>query len=157
MALTDFSFDFSAVKARIGRVFVSDDSGSTWVELGRCRDVKTMMAKVVSPKDQNGREKQLCADISADVVLTQTGADEFDNISLILHPTGNGLWVKFTEVYATTATAGAAAGVVLKNVLFTMDGELNWGGDESFLSLNITGRVAVSELAGFGTSGSVTF
>lgn len=157
MALGDLAFDFSHVKTRLGRVFVTADEGTTWVEVGRCRDVQMRWEKVVSPKDQNGREKQLAADITGTAVLTQTEVEEFDNIAELLHPTGNGLWVKFTEVTATTATAGAAAGAIIKNALFTANGTIDYGGNESFIELEFTGRVSAADLAGFGTDQEIVF
>lgn len=157
MAIGDLGFDFAAVKTRLGRVFVSADDGTTWVEIGRCRDVKLTWQKLNTAKDQQGRTKMLAADITANIVLTQTSETEFDNIGELINPAGNGLQVKFTDAFATTATAGAAAGKTLVNAIFTADGELDWSGGDSFIPMTIEGRIAATDLSDFGTSGTITF
>ena len=150
MALGDLSFDTSAVKTRLGRVFVSDDDGTTWIEVGRCQDVKLNFNKVVTPMDQNGREKQLAVDVVGTYVLTQTSDTELANVDALVHPSGQGLWMKFTDVTATTATADAAAGSVVKNVLNTFEGELDFGGGNSFLSFEFKGRVSIDGFVALG-------
>ncbi len=150
MALGDLSFDTSAVKTRLGRVFASEDDGTTWVEVGRCQDVKLNFSKVVTPSDQNGREKQLAVDVVGTFVLTQTSDTELSNVSSLVHPSGQGIWMKFTDVTATTATADSADGSVVKNVLCTFDGELDFGGGNSFLGFEFKGRVSVTGFEALG-------
>lgn len=158
MAIGDLGFAFERVKTRLGRVFVTADDGTTWIEVGRCRDVKLSSAKVVTPADQNGREKQLAHDVEGNFVLTQTGDEDIVNTDALLHPSGDGLWIKFTDVTATTATAGAAAGMTAKNVLLTMDSEFDFNGNESFMPFNFKGRVSIDGFKALGdTNTEVVF
>ena len=150
MAIGDLGFAFERVKTRLGRVFVSADAGTTWIEVGRCRDVKLTSAKVVTPTDQNGREKQLAHDVDGNFVLTQTDDTDIVNTDALLHPTGSGLWVKFTDATATTATAGAAEGMTAKNALLTLDSEFDFGGNASFMAFNFKGRVSIDGFKALG-------
>ncbi len=158
MAIGDYQFDLANVKTRLGRVFVTADEGTTWIEVGRCRDVKLTSSKVVTPTDQNGREKQLAHDVVGTFVLTQTGDDEIVNTDALLHPAGSGLWIKFTDATATTATAGAAAGMTAKNAIPTMDSEFDFGGNPSFLAFEFKGRVSIDGFKALGdTNKEVVF
>ena len=158
MALGDLGFAFERVKTRLGRVFVTADDGTTWVEVGRCRDVKLTSAKVVTPTDQNGREKQLAHDVEGNFILTQTDDTDIVNTDALLHPSGSGLWVKFTDATATTATAGAADGMTAKNVLLTNDSEFDFNGNASFMSFNFKGRVSIDGFKALGdTNKEVVF
>lgn len=162
MALADFGFDFSKVLTRLGRVYVSDDDAANVHDLGRMRDVTVEFSKVVSPKDQNGREKQLAMDVVGNLVLTQTSATEFDNLTFLTNPSGDGLWVYFTDDVETEGATGvetvvAASGIVFKGVLFTIEGTLDYGGNESFLSLSFTGRISMTDLQNAGTNKTVDF
>ncbi len=162
MALADFGFDFQKVLTRLGRVYGSDDDGVNWNDLGRMRDVNIEMTKVVSEKDQNGREKQLCMDVVANMVLTQTSDTEFDNLTFLTNPSGDGLWVKFTDDVAIegttpTETVTAADGILFKGVLFTLDGTIDYSGNDSMFSLTFTGRISMTDLQGAGTVGEINF
>ncbi len=162
MALADYSFDFADVLTRLGRVYASDDDGVNWHDLGRMRDVTVELSKVVSPKDQNGREKQLATDVVGNMVLTQTNLDQLDNITFLTSPSGDGLWVKLTDDVETegttpTETVTAADGINFKGVLFTLEGTLDYSGNESFLSLSFTGRISMTDLQSAGTPKEIDF
>lgn len=157
MAFTDFTKDVARQISYTGSVFVSDDDGVTWYDLGIVRDVNMKGTANNTSKNTAGRIKQLSTDIDGQIIMMQTSDDEFDNLNLLTDPTGDGLWLKFTDECATAATAGAAAGKVFENVNFTAEPEINWDGQENMIMLKFTGRVSNSELTNFGTTGTLTF
>ena len=159
MALADLGFNFAAVLARIGRVYVSDDDGTTYYEPGRFKNVVINTAKVVTDPDQQGRIKQQAYDITGQLVLTQTSSVELENLELLLHPSGDGLWVKFTDDVPATGAAGAGAadGLEFKNVLFTAEPSFDMGGGESMIAMEFTGRVSVTGFSALGSSNELSF
>lgn len=157
MALSDFTKDITEVISRGGGVFVTDDNGTTYYDLGRVKNVEVNWEPVTTDPDTAGRPKQLAADITFSWVMTQTDTDQLSNLNL-LHESGtNGIWVKFTSVFTDTTGAGAAAGFEVKNALVVMTGQISFNQDESMISCECSGRIPMSELIKLGTLSEITF
>jgi len=157
MAFSDFTKDVSRILSRSGSVFVSDDDGTTWYDLGNVKNVQMQTSANNTEANSQGKIKQLSSNITTDIVLQQTDVEEFDNLDLLTDPTDDGLWCKITDDCATAATAGAAAGKTFKGVNFTFDTLVDWNGGESTIALKFTGRVSNSDFTDFGTTGELVF
>jgi len=157
MALSDFTKDLSEVSFRGGGAFVSDDDGVTWNDLGRVKGVQFSWSKVTTDPDTAGRPMQAAADVTVQITLTQTAADQLTNLDLLTNPAGNGLWLKLTEVFTDAAGAGAAAGFTIKNAIFTLDGQIMFDNSESAIPLETAGRVPMTELVKLGSASEITF
>lgn len=138
------------VLARGGSVFVSDDSGTTYFDLGRQKGAQIEFSPVETEPDTAGRTVQLAADIVLTTVLTQTGDTEFANLDDLHALATNGIWVKFTDEFTNAAGAIAAGGFTFKNVFPTFGGVIKFDNSESAITMTIKGRCNMTDLAGLG-------
>lgn len=147
----------AAVLARGGGVFVSDDEGTTWYDLGRVKGTMLDGSPVETEPDTAGRTIQLAMDVTLTSVLTQTSDVEFVNVPLLVKQATNGLWVKFTSVFTNPAGAGAADGYTFKNVFPVFGAEVKFDNTESAFPMTCKGRCNMDDWGGLGSTQALTF
>lgn len=145
------------VLARGGSVFISDDDGTTWFDLGRQKNAKIDGTPVETEADTAGRTVQLAMDVVLTTVLTQTNDSEFLNMEQMNAVAANGAWIKFTSVFTNAAGAGAAAGLTFKNVFPVFGAMLMFDNTESYFNLTVKGRSNMADWSGLGTTQDLTF
>ncbi len=145
------------VLARGGSVFISDDAGSTYYDLGRQKGAMIDFTPVETEPDTAGRTVQLAADFVLATVLTQTSDTEILNLNELNAVAANGVWIKFTTVFTNAAGAGAAAGYTFKNLFPVFSGKIMLDNTESMLSMTAKARCNMADLSGLGTTQDITF
>lgn len=145
------------VIARGGGAFVSDDSGTTYFDFGRVKNLMIMATEVVAEADTAGRELQLAFDVVLSGVITQTSDTEVLNIQELQAIATNGLWMKFTSEFTNAAGASAATGWLFKNVLPTFGLEIKFDNTESVITFKAMGRVNVADFSDLGSTQTLTF
>ena len=145
------------VLARGGSVFISDDEGVTWYDMGRQKGAKIDGTAVETEIDTAGRTVQLAMDVVLTTVLTQTADSEFVNTAAMNAIAANGAWIKFTSIFTNAAGAGAAAGFTFKNVFPVFGAMLMFDNTESYMPMSAKGRVNMADWAGLGTTQDLTF
>jgi len=145
------------VVARGGGAFVSEDSGSTYFDMGRVKNVMLEATPVETEPDTAGRTVQLAYDVVLTAVLTQTSDTELVELDDLNAVATNGVWLKFTSVFTNAAGAGAAAGYTFKNVFPSFGAEIKFDNTESGLTMTAKGRCNVADFAGLGTTQDLTF
>jgi len=145
------------VLARGGSVFISDDDGVTWYDLGRQKGAMFEFSPVETEEDTAGRTVQLAANVTMSTVLTQTSDTEIINLDDMHAVTANGCWLKFCTVFTNAAGAGAAAGYTFKNVFPVFSGNFKLDNTESAMPMTAKGRCNMADLAGLGTTQTLTF
>lgn len=145
------------VTARGGSAFVSDDDGVTYYDFGRQKNVMIEFSPVETEPDTAGRTVQLAADVVLTAVLTQTSDTEMANLDDLNAVATNGVRLKFTSVFTNAAGAGAANGWTFINVFPTFAGQIKFDNTESGITMVAKGRCNMPDLAGLGTTQTLTF
>jgi hypothetical protein len=143
------------VLARGGSVFVSDDDGTTYYDLGRQKGAQIEFTPVETEPDTAGRTVQLAADVVCTTVLTQTGDTEFVNLDDLVAQATNGLWIKYTDEFTDAAGADAAGGFLFKNAFPVFSGLIKFDNSESSFTMTFKGRVSMATLAAAGAAGNI--
>lgn len=158
MALSAFQKDISRIKERQGSVFVYDDANVVWQDIGQVKGVDLSWEPVNTEADTGGRTKMLAADVTITFVMQQTSDQELGALdSLSGNSTTNGHQFKVTESNTAAADAGTAAGYEFNNCLANITGSVSFNGDESTMTVEINGRVPISELVNLGSTQTLTF
>ena len=145
------------VVARGGGAFVSEDSGTTYFDMGRVKNLMIEWSPVETEPDTAGRTVQLAADVTLTGVLTQTSDTEMQELDDLNAVATNGVYLKFTSEFTNAAGAGAAAGWLFQNVFPVFAGEIKFDNTESSITFTAKGRVNMTDLAAIGSTQTLTF
>jgi hypothetical protein len=145
------------VLARGGGAFISEDSGTTYFDMGRVKNLMLEFTPIETEPDTAGRTVQLAADVVLTAVLTQTSDTELVELNQMNAVATNGVWLKFTSEFTNAAGAGAATGYAFKNVFPVFAGEIKFDNTESGITMTAKGRCNMADLAGLGSTQDLTF
>lgn len=150
-------------KSRQTTAFIRD-GGTAWTNFGRVKNASISIQPVVGEKDVAGREMVQAFDITATFVMMQTSKAEIATLGSLAAPDGatypNGHYIFFSDVPRASLAAGAdpaVDGFAFKNVLPKPSIDVNLSGEESMITIEITGRVPVTAFDNFDTSPIITF
>lgn len=147
-----FDKDVADVIPRGGGVFISDDEGVTYEDLGRVKGVMMEISPEETEPDTGGQTVDLASNVTLTVVMTQTSDAQISLLAQLKAFTPTGLWTKFTSEFTDADGAGAADGYLFKNILWKVGMNIPFNNTESQVTLTTTFRVPNSELTALGTT-----
>jgi hypothetical protein len=168
MAITDFGKAVNRIRSRSGNVFLFR-SGATpaYVSLGTVRGITINTEAITSEADSLGRRKTLASNVTVSLTMQQTGVQELSNLQLLADPASETAWANGMTLVITESPTSAQALIdatytgrkfTFVNALPEVTLNLDFDGEtEGTIVLELNGRIPVSQLNNFGTTGTITF
>lgn len=146
MPLSNFDTLAEDVKGRILDGYViqpdQDSDGNPEVHpMGHLQDITISYSPVTQDADVKGREKQIAMDVEVTLVMQQTAQGEFQALTELVQPTGQGRTIKLVDRLTAKADVPTTTGHEFVNVFPMFEGEFDGSGEGSSFTVTFGGRV----------------
>jgi len=151
MPISDFTNEVENNVSRQGEAFVRPVGGS-FAHMGQVKNLELTASPVQSEQDTAGRQKQLAHDVELSFVLQQTSDTEIGATDSLLDQEVDIAFTTETGLSPGEVNAGENA-YRFDAFLVSIEGEINFMGDESMLTATSAARCSVGEFASLGSNG----